>query len=100
MTALQPQVISIWKPEVILISSSLEDSGVTIVVSPLITLMQVDALARRNVSDACLDSTKTGDEYLQSWGIRDDILVSAEDAKLFLVTASNCFIRRPPNGLS
>jgi len=49
MTALQPQVI--------LISSSPEGSGVTIVISPLIALMQVDALARRIVSDACLDST-------------------------------------------
>ncbi|KAI1276988.1 P-loop containing nucleoside triphosphate hydrolase protein [Xylaria sp. FL0933] len=39
-------------------------SGITIVVSPLIALMkdQVDALQRRGVAAACLDSTKTLDE--------------------------------------
>ncbi|KAJ8122979.1 hypothetical protein ONZ43_g959 [Nemania bipapillata] len=39
-------------------------SGITIVVSPLIALMkdQVDALKRRGISAACLDSTKTYDE--------------------------------------
>ncbi|GAW26118.1 putative ATP-dependent DNA helicase recQ [Rosellinia necatrix] len=39
-------------------------SGITIVVSPLIALMkdQVDALQRRGISAACLDSTKTFDE--------------------------------------
>ena len=48
------------------------DSGITIVIAPLISLMkdQVDALARRNVSAACLDSTKTRDESLQ---IHDDL---------------------------
>jgi hypothetical protein len=44
-----------------------EDGGVTIVVSPLIALMkdQVDALLRRNIKAACLDSTKTRDQFLQ-----------------------------------
>ncbi|KAI0450247.1 ATP-dependent DNA helicase recQ [Xylaria acuta] len=39
-------------------------SGITIVVSPLIALMkdQVDALQRRGISAACLDSTKTYEE--------------------------------------
>ncbi|KAJ8129591.1 hypothetical protein O1611_g4045 [Lasiodiplodia mahajangana] len=39
-------------------------SGITIVVSPLIALMkdQVDALKRRGIPAACLDSTKTYDE--------------------------------------
>ncbi|KAI1309213.1 ATP-dependent DNA helicase recQ [Xylaria venustula] len=39
-------------------------SGITIVVSPLIALMkdQVDALQRRGIAAACLDSTKTYDE--------------------------------------
>ena len=43
-----------------------EESGITIVVSPLIALMkdQVDALLRRGISAAVLDSTKTRDEYL------------------------------------
>ncbi|KAI1155090.1 ATP-dependent DNA helicase recQ [Nemania diffusa] len=39
-------------------------SGITIVVSPLIALMkdQVDALKRRGIAAACLDSTKTYEE--------------------------------------
>ncbi|KAI1263174.1 ATP-dependent DNA helicase recQ [Xylariaceae sp. FL1019] len=39
-------------------------SGLTVVVSPLIALMkdQVDALQKRGISAACLDSTKTFDE--------------------------------------
>ncbi|KAH7062187.1 P-loop containing nucleoside triphosphate hydrolase protein [Macrophomina phaseolina] len=42
------------------------DSGVTIVVSPLIALMkdQVDALQKRNINAVCMDSSKTRDEYL------------------------------------
>lgn len=45
-----------------------EDSGVTLVVSPLIALMkdQVDALQRRGIKAASLDSTKTRDEYLKT----------------------------------
>ncbi|KAI0382330.1 ATP-dependent DNA helicase [Hypomontagnella monticulosa] len=49
-------------------------SGITIVVSPLIALMkdQVDALLRKGVSAACLDSTKTHEQVLQiNAGIRD-----------------------------
>ncbi|GIZ48762.1 hypothetical protein CKM354_001181200 [Cercospora kikuchii] len=44
------------------------ESGITLVVSPLIALMkdQVDALQRRNISAAVLDSTKTKEEYLQT----------------------------------
>jgi superfamily II DNA helicase RecQ len=40
------------------------DSGITIVVSPLIALMkdQVDALKRKGVAAECMDSTKTWDE--------------------------------------
>ncbi|KAH7234909.1 P-loop containing nucleoside triphosphate hydrolase protein [Fusarium redolens] len=40
------------------------DSGITIVVSPLIALMkdQVDALKRRGIAAECMDSTKTWDE--------------------------------------
>lgn len=42
------------------------DGGVTLVVSPLIALMkdQVDALVRRGVKAAVMDSTKTREEYL------------------------------------
>ncbi|CAJ2505842.1 Uu.00g132360.m01.CDS01 [Anthostomella pinea] len=42
-----------------------DGSGITIVVSPLIALMkdQVDALTRRGIPAACLDSTKTYDEH-------------------------------------
>lgn len=41
------------------------ESGITLVVSPLIALMkdQVDALQRRGISAAVLDSTKTQQEY-------------------------------------
>ncbi|RKL17164.1 hypothetical protein BFJ68_g4671 [Fusarium oxysporum] len=40
------------------------DSGITIVVSPLIALMkdQVDALKRRGIAAECMDSTKSWDE--------------------------------------
>ncbi|KAF4455769.1 hypothetical protein F53441_1968 [Fusarium austroafricanum] len=40
------------------------DSGITIVVSPLIALMkdQVDALKRKGIAAECMDSTKTWDE--------------------------------------
>jgi superfamily II DNA helicase RecQ len=43
------------------------DGGVTIVISPLIALMkdQVDALVRRGIKAACLDSTKSRAEFLQ-----------------------------------
>ncbi|KAJ3548422.1 hypothetical protein NM208_g1006 [Fusarium decemcellulare] len=43
------------------------DSGITIVVSPLIALMkdQVDALKRKGISAECIDSTKTRDELQQ-----------------------------------
>ncbi|KAI2470178.1 ATP-dependent DNA helicase [Annulohypoxylon bovei var. microspora] len=46
--------------------------GITIVVSPLIALMkdQVDALLRRGITAACLDSTKT---YEQNQQIKADI---------------------------
>ncbi|KAI0887710.1 ATP-dependent DNA helicase [Annulohypoxylon maeteangense] len=46
--------------------------GITIVVSPLIALMkdQVDALLRRRISAACLDSTKT---YEQNQQINTDL---------------------------
>lgn len=42
--------------------------GVTLVVSPLIALMkdQVDALVRRGIKAAALDSTKTREEYLKT----------------------------------
>lgn len=42
------------------------ESGITLVVSPLIALMkdQVDALNRRGISAAALDSTKSREEYL------------------------------------
>ncbi|KAI1814247.1 ATP-dependent DNA helicase recQ [Poronia punctata] len=44
------------------------NAGITIVVSPLIALMkdQVDALKRRRVPAACLDSTKTYDEQKET----------------------------------
>ncbi|OCL09889.1 ATP-dependent DNA helicase-like protein recQ [Glonium stellatum] len=46
--------------------------GVTIVVSPLIALMkdQVDALVKRKIKAACMDSTKTRQQYMQ---INDDL---------------------------
>ena len=49
-----------------------EDSGVTIVISPLIALMkdQVDALLRRKIDAACLDSSKTRDQHNQ---IKNDL---------------------------
>ncbi|KAI1370622.1 ATP-dependent DNA helicase [Hypoxylon crocopeplum] len=50
------------------------ESGITIVVSPLIALMkdQVDALLRRGIAAACLDSTKTYEQVQQiNAGIRD-----------------------------
>lgn len=42
------------------------ESGITVVVSPLIALMkdQVDALRRKGISAAVMDSTKTKEEYL------------------------------------
>lgn len=42
--------------------------GITLVVSPLIVLMkdQVDALVRRGIKAACLDSTKSRDEYFET----------------------------------
>ena len=48
------------------------DSGITLVVSPLISLMkdQVDALLRRGIKAAVQDSTRTKDQALQ---IRDDL---------------------------
>lgn len=44
------------------------EGGITLVVSPLIALMkdQVDALRRRNIRAAVLDSTKTREEYLET----------------------------------
>lgn len=44
------------------------EHGVTLVVSPLIALMkdQVDALLRRGIKAAVLDSTKTRDEFLKT----------------------------------
>lgn len=44
------------------------DSGITLVVSPLIALMkdQVDALVRRGIKAAVLDSTKSREEYLNT----------------------------------
>ncbi|RDW71594.1 hypothetical protein BP6252_08157 [Coleophoma cylindrospora] len=44
------------------------EHGITLVVSPLIALMkdQVDALKRRGVAAATLDSTKTREEYLDT----------------------------------
>ncbi|KAH9240709.1 hypothetical protein K456DRAFT_1855625 [Colletotrichum gloeosporioides 23] len=47
-------------------SRSPEESGVTVVISPLIALMkdQVDALRRRNISAAVLDSTQTRETFV------------------------------------
>ncbi|KAI0026213.1 P-loop containing nucleoside triphosphate hydrolase protein [Xylariomycetidae sp. FL0641] len=47
---------------------SQDGSGITIVVSPLIALMkdQVDALKRRGISAACLDSTKSHEEQKET----------------------------------
>jgi superfamily II DNA helicase RecQ len=44
------------------------ESGITLVVSPLIALMkdQVDALVRRGIKAATLDSTKSREEYLHT----------------------------------
>ena len=44
-----------------------DESGITVVVSPLIALMkdQVDALIRRKIKAACLDSTKTREQFTQ-----------------------------------
>lgn len=44
------------------------ESGITLVVSPLIALMkdQVDALRQRGISAATLDSTKSREEYLHT----------------------------------
>lgn len=44
------------------------EGGITLVVSPLIALMkdQVDALRRRGIKAAVLDSTKTREEYLET----------------------------------
>ncbi|KAI5364055.1 putative helicase, P-loop containing nucleoside triphosphate hydrolase [Septoria linicola] len=44
------------------------EGGITLVVSPLIALMkdQVDALHRKGISAAVLDSTKSKEEYLQT----------------------------------
>ncbi|KAI5923432.1 P-loop containing nucleoside triphosphate hydrolase protein [Camillea tinctor] len=55
-------------------------SGITIVVSPLIALMkdQVDALQRRNIPAACLDSTKT-------WEEQKEITASMREGRLRLL---------------
>lgn len=47
-------------------SRSPEESGVTVVISPLIALMkdQVDALRRRGISAAVLDSTQTRETFV------------------------------------
>lgn len=44
------------------------EKGITLVVSPLIALMkdQVDALLRRGIKAAVLDSTRTKEQYLQT----------------------------------
>ena len=43
------------------------ESGITLVVSPLIALMkdQVDALKKRGISAASMDSSKSKEEYLE-----------------------------------
>jgi hypothetical protein len=50
------------------------DGGITLVISPLIALMkdQVDALVKRGIRAAVLDSTKTRDEYTQTCGLLRD----------------------------
>ncbi|EEY21564.1 ATP-dependent DNA helicase recQ [Verticillium alfalfae VaMs.102] len=56
------------------------DSGVTIIVSPLIALMkdQVDALQRRGIAAECIDSTK-------SWEQIQDINASLRSGKLRMI---------------
>lgn len=53
-------------------SRSPEEAGITLVISPLIALMkdQVDALLKKGIHAAVLDSTKTRDEFLK---IHDDL---------------------------
>ena len=54
-----------------------KDSGITLVVSPLIALMkdQVDALLRLGIRAAVMDSTKSRDEYLKTCNaLRDGTL--------------------------
>lgn len=45
-----------------------KDHGITLIVSPLIALMkdQVDALVRRGINAATMDSTRTREEYLKT----------------------------------
>ena len=47
------------------------EGGISLVVSPLIALMkdQVDALVRRGIRAACIDSTKSREEYLETCGM-------------------------------
>jgi len=49
-------------------SRGTDDGGITLVVSPLIALMkdQVDALLRRGIKAAVLDSTRTREEYMNT----------------------------------
>jgi len=49
-------------------SRGTDDGGITLVVSPLIALMkdQVDALLRRGIKAAVLDSTRTREEYMDT----------------------------------
>lgn len=51
-----------------------EGSGITLVVSPLISLMkdQTDALLRRGIKAATLDSTKSREEYLKTCDMMRD----------------------------
>lgn len=44
------------------------EQGITLVVSPLIALMkdQVDALKKRNIRAAVMDSTRSREEYLET----------------------------------